>query len=158
MGVKGTADCMTWVISDSLGTWAVCVLMCAKPYCELPPQGGVDHAMVWLIVCVSFRSAERLIWLSLLQSTSEPSKSWMAAEESGEEIGLWTITLPQSRSPQGHGNSSWITWLVRVSPRLSQSHPESKHTDATFKLCKVCILKWSRSHQAINLLLKWWQW
>lgn len=131
------------------------VLMCDKLYCALLLQGGVNHAIAWLMVCVSSRSAESLVELSLLQSSL--SLANLGLQQSGEETGLSSITLPQCPSPQAHGNSSWTMWLIRVSRRLSESHPESKCTDAAFKLCKGCILKWSRSHQAINLLLKLWQ-
>lgn len=54
-----------WV--TPLGLELVCVLMYAKPYCELPPQGGVDCAMAWLTVCILLFSRQPC--LSLPQST-----------------------------------------------------------------------------------------
>lgn len=150
MGIKGTEDCI--MMSDS--PW-YCVCQC-----DLRHIGSCLLRVVWAMqcwgsaLCVLLFSREpcRTTFSSV---TSQPSKSWMTAEEGGEETGLWTIT--QSPSAWGHGRFSWITWLVRISSRLSESHPESENIDAAFRLCKACILKWSRCHQAINLLLKWWQ-
>lgn len=152
MGIKDTEGCVM-MMSDSPGTWAVC-LMWFKAYWELPPQGGVDHAVVGLVLWGSFCSVESLLGLPFLQSTHSLANLGWQQRRVERKLGC-----EQSPKVLLHRDmeASRIMWLVRISSRLSESHPESKNIDAAFRLCKACILKWSRCHQAINLLLKWWQ-
>lgn len=103
--------------------------------------------------CVLFFSREPCLSFSPL---SLPNVGWQQRRVE-RKLGCEQSPFPKSPPLHGRGNSYWITWLVRVGFRLLESHPDSKHTVAASQLCKACILKWSRSQQAINLFLKWWQ-
>lgn len=84
------------------------MLMCDKLYCALLLQGGVNHAIAWLMVCVSSRSAESLVELSLLQSSlSLANLGW---QQSGEEN--WAVI--NHPSPMSFSTSTWKLLLDHV--------------------------------------------